>query len=170
MTAERLKVRCYRCNQLLAVPAQRAGSVVACPKCKAELLIPSPESPAPGDGLPGAGASVLRSPAAKGAAPAAPPEGGPPFLEGMASVIPPEVADLRPEDLRVEAEFFENLTRPPVAPTSPELFIPPTAPEPATRSQELDPIADAGLFSVVPEHTVVSPATITAPPPIPPPR
>ena len=42
-TAERLKVRCYRCNQLLAVAPGKAGTVVACPKCKAELLIPRPE-------------------------------------------------------------------------------------------------------------------------------
>src|SRR5262249_62175407 len=118
-------------NQLLAVPAQRAGSVVACPRCKAELLIPSPESPDPGDGLPGAGASVLRSPAAKGSAPAAPPEGRPPFLEGMASVIPPEAADLRPEDLRVEAEFFENLTREPAAPAGPALVPEPPVEEPS---------------------------------------
>jgi hypothetical protein len=29
----------------------------------------------------------------------------------IAAAIPPEVADLRPEDLRVEAEFFSSLTR-----------------------------------------------------------
>src|SRR5262249_27680993 len=42
MIAERIKVRCYRCNQLLAVPPNKAGAVVSCPKCKAELLIPTP--------------------------------------------------------------------------------------------------------------------------------
>ena len=47
-TAERLKVRCYRCNQLLAVAPGKAGAVVACPKCKAELLIPRPDDQPPG--------------------------------------------------------------------------------------------------------------------------
>ncbi len=43
MPAELLKFRCYRCNQLLAVAPSRAGSVVACPRCKAELQIPAGE-------------------------------------------------------------------------------------------------------------------------------
>ncbi len=46
--AERLKIRCYRCNQLLAVAPTKAGTVVACPKCKADLLIPRPEPAATG--------------------------------------------------------------------------------------------------------------------------
>ena len=47
--AERLKIRCYRCNQLLAVMPGKAGTVVACPKCKADLLIPRPEPEQPAD-------------------------------------------------------------------------------------------------------------------------
>ena len=43
-TVERLKIRCYKCNQLLAVPLTKAGAVVACPKCKADLLVPRPEA------------------------------------------------------------------------------------------------------------------------------
>ncbi len=48
-TAERLKIRCYRCNQLLAVAPNKAGTVVACPKCKADLLIPRPDPQPPAD-------------------------------------------------------------------------------------------------------------------------
>ena len=43
MAIERLKFRCYRCNQLLGATPNKAGSVVTCPKCSAELLIPVPE-------------------------------------------------------------------------------------------------------------------------------
>jgi DNA-directed RNA polymerase subunit RPC12/RpoP len=43
MAIERLKFRCYRCNQLLGATPNKAGSVVTCPKCSAELLIPIPE-------------------------------------------------------------------------------------------------------------------------------
>ena len=38
------------------------------------------------------------------------------FLDEIAAIIPPEVAALRPEDLRVEAEFFGKLTGEPAPP------------------------------------------------------
>jgi hypothetical protein len=41
-------------------------------------------------------------------------------LDEVASAIPADLIDLRPEDLRVEAEFFHSLTRPPVPPKEPE--------------------------------------------------
>ena len=50
MATERLKFRCYRCNQLLAVAPSKAGTVVSCPKCQADLLIPGGEPRARGDG------------------------------------------------------------------------------------------------------------------------
>ncbi len=54
MAIERLKFRCYRCNQLLGATPNKAGSVVTCPKCSAELLIPMPELRAGGGlGRPG---------------------------------------------------------------------------------------------------------------------
>src|SRR5207253_1731196 len=43
MAIERLKFRCYRCNQLLAVAPSKAGTIVSCPKCQADLLIPAAE-------------------------------------------------------------------------------------------------------------------------------
>jgi hypothetical protein len=117
MAIERLKFRCYRCSQLLAVAASRAGTVVACPKCSAELLIPRAEPPIKDDAEPAATAEsqprTRRSATGPGASPQSPrktPE-VPSFLEGIAGMIPAEVAELRPEDLRVEAEFFQTLTR-----------------------------------------------------------
>ncbi len=50
MAVERLKIRCYQCNQLLAVAPNKAGTVVACPKCKADLLIPRQETQSKEDG------------------------------------------------------------------------------------------------------------------------
>ena len=40
MPADLLKFRCYRCNQLLAVAPSKVGAIVACPKCKADLVVP----------------------------------------------------------------------------------------------------------------------------------
>ena len=42
----------------------------------------------------------------------------PSFLDEIAAIIPPEVAALRPEDLRVEAEFFGKLTGEPAPPSA----------------------------------------------------
>ena len=56
MSSASITFRCYQCGKLLGASPAKAGSVVACPKCKAELLVPAPASatqpqaPAPGGG------------------------------------------------------------------------------------------------------------------------
>ena len=42
MPEERLRFRCYRCNQLMGTSAKRVGTTVTCPHCKAELKVPGP--------------------------------------------------------------------------------------------------------------------------------
>jgi hypothetical protein len=66
----------------------------------------------------------------------------PSYLDEIAAAIPADLADLRPEDLRVEAEFFHNLARAPESePTSEAESFPAAAPEPpaAFRSVDLAP-------------------------------
>ena len=102
--------------------------MVACPKCKADLLIPRPDSRQRGRRAgrslggraevrdipgPGAGDGVRDGDGRGGrAAPSS-------YLDEIAAIIPPELAALRPEDLRVEAEFFETITREPPPPPAP---------------------------------------------------
>jgi hypothetical protein len=40
--AELFKFRCYQCQKLIGAPQSRFGSVVKCPKCGVELIVPSP--------------------------------------------------------------------------------------------------------------------------------
>jgi len=144
MAIERLKFRCYRCNQLLGATPNKAGSVVTCPKCSAELLIPVPGLPASEAALAPAPAQTpalqrlgvrLDAPPRNEPASAPPPaplpeataamaavgtnprEPTPPgYFDEIAAVLPPDLIDLKPEDLRVEAEFFESLARQPQPP------------------------------------------------------
>lgn len=150
MPAELLKFRCYRCNQLLAVAATRAGTVVACPRCKADLQIPAVDSESKAEGGKGArrerggtatsislsnSAISLSDPATSLSNPATSPSNPaisksnepevPGFLTEIAAAIPPEVAELRPEDLRVEAEVFQSITREAMPPPPPPLISPP---------------------------------------------
>jgi hypothetical protein len=137
MAIERLKFRCYRCNQLLGATPNKAGSVVTCPKCSAELLIPVPELPGELGPEADAGAPAPAPAPAKprsGPRPKAQPEfagpqesaatatatavqsdtkgpQAPAYVDEIAASLPPDLIDLKPEDLRVEAEFFESLTR-----------------------------------------------------------
>src|SRR5262245_39545744 len=90
MAVERLKVRCYRRNQLLAVSPTKAGTVVACPKCKAELLIPTPEESPPGQRPADPGPAIPRPESER--APASPSAEMSTFLEDLTAAIPPEVA------------------------------------------------------------------------------
>ena len=49
MASAPIKFRCFRCNQLLGVSRSKAGAVVACPKCRIDLVVPQPQ---PEDGPP----------------------------------------------------------------------------------------------------------------------
>lgn len=180
-TADRLKVRCYRCNQLLAVAPNKAGTVVACPKCKAELLIPRPEQP-PIDEPTDASVVSLRSDTFPALAPVVGPseapgrvaDAPPPrYLDEIAALIPPEVAALRPEDLRVEAEVFGAIARQP-GPTSPvadpfrfpgSLSGSGLTPSPAV--EEPAPPAPPEPAPVFVAQTQVPTVPVEAPPPLP---
>lgn len=47
--AELFRFRCYHCHKLLGASPSRIGSVVHCPKCRTELIVPPPvdDPPAP---------------------------------------------------------------------------------------------------------------------------
>jgi hypothetical protein len=171
MPADLLKFRCYRCNQLLAVSPNKVGATVSCPKCKADLVVPGAEPPPKGEPRP---RTSGKGPAAAGAGPddltskSVPLPG---FLGEMDTAVPAEVADLRPEDLRVEAEFFANLTRkPPDAnpipasivsdPVSSDLATPPTPPPPMPPPpipEIASPVRPPEVFSVATEPAAVIP-------------
>jgi hypothetical protein len=170
MAADRLKFRCYRCTQLLAVAPSKAGSIVACPKCKTELLIPSADP----------GPSVWP----KDPAPPEPRSNGPSVPNEPTPFIPPELLDLRPEDIRIEASLFESLetaraTEPapaeerhlsevlssPVATSAPSPPLPADAPSPSFPFIDPGPIPDRP--SIRPIDRPSPPLRITLPPAIP---
>ena len=41
--AELFRFRCYQCQKLIGAPPSRFGSVVKCPRCGVELIVPSPD-------------------------------------------------------------------------------------------------------------------------------
>ncbi len=45
--AELFKFRCYQCHKLLGASPSRIGSVVHCPKCRTELIVPPPPDDPP---------------------------------------------------------------------------------------------------------------------------
>jgi len=138
MPEERLRFRCYKCNQLLSATRKKAGTVIACPRCKAELKVPEPQEEAASAGAsptapndrsrPGSRAETAGSPPSWGSAPL------PSFMEEIAAAIPDELASLRPEDIRVEAEFADLVvTTPESAPPLPAPAEPEPEPEPGPR-------------------------------------
>ena len=42
--AELFKFRCFQCQKLIGAPPSKFGKVVHCPRCGAELIVPSPET------------------------------------------------------------------------------------------------------------------------------
>jgi phage FluMu protein Com len=45
--AELFKFRCYQCQKLIGAPASKFGKVVNCPRCRVELIVPSPDDQEP---------------------------------------------------------------------------------------------------------------------------
>lgn len=41
--AELFRFRCFRCQKLLGAPASKFGRTIQCPRCGADLVVPSPE-------------------------------------------------------------------------------------------------------------------------------
>jgi hypothetical protein len=170
------------------VSPTKAGTVVACPKCKADLLIPRPDAGQRADDPADTSVLALRSGTFPALAPvtdsatATAGAGGSgaaasSYLDEIAAVIPPELAALRPEDLRVEAEFFETITREPPRPPAPaaddpfqfppefssrDLFAPPSADE---RGYEAPPLASTSSPEVAVGSGVAG--AVDTPPPLP---
>jgi hypothetical protein len=134
MPDDRLKFRCYRCNKLLGASPSKAGSIVTCPRCQAELVVPRPdegqapprESAAQADSssevLPGPGVTKNRPNTEESA-------GARSLIEEIAAAIPEDLVSLRPEDIRVEAEFADLVIDTSETPTPPPLPISPPGPE-----------------------------------------
>jgi DNA-directed RNA polymerase subunit RPC12/RpoP len=114
MAGPKIKFRCYQCNQLLGVSRAKAGKVVACPKCSTDLVIPELDDPPP---------AQAGQPPTSGTAPT--------FLAALDSGVPVDLADLRPEDIRVVSD--DDWTALPIdvdAPRSAPAPAPAPAPEP----------------------------------------
>lgn len=45
-----IRFRCAYCNQLMGISRRKAGTVVKCPKCAGEIIVPVPEGMEPGSG------------------------------------------------------------------------------------------------------------------------
>jgi DNA-directed RNA polymerase subunit RPC12/RpoP len=65
-----IRFRCAYCNQLMGIARRKAGTVVRCPRCAGQVIVPNPEAAAPAP-APGNGPSVeaARQPANVPAAP-----------------------------------------------------------------------------------------------------
>ena len=83
-----IKFRCVQCNQLLGVSASKVGSVVSCPRCAVELIVPEADDPS---GVPGAPE----------------PETIPSALSSLVLDRPDPLDELRPEDIRVEPGLLD---------------------------------------------------------------
>lgn len=45
-----IRFRCAYCNQLMGISHRKAGTVVKCPKCAGDIIVPVPEGTAPSPG------------------------------------------------------------------------------------------------------------------------
>ncbi|MGC1722033.1 MAG: hypothetical protein WA746_23850 [Isosphaeraceae bacterium] len=140
MPEDHLRFRCYQCNQLLGVSSRKAGTVISCPRCAAELKVPRPEEQTVTADASRSGYSVTpesRVPVSS-SAPTSKSGGNalPSFMEEIAAAIPDDLATLRPEDIRVEAGFVDLVVTTSEGITSPA----PAAKEPQSEPLPGDPV------------------------------
>lgn len=135
-----IKFRCYRCNQLLGVARSKAGAVVDCPKCSAELIVPEPPPAEPETGVP-SGQNL--------------PE---PSTSTLDSGLALDFLDIRPEDIRVEpgAHDYRPAATAEVAPEP--VYEAPLAPAPPPVEEALPPAPEP----VVPPIRLDAPKTVRA--------
>ena len=166
MSEDHLRFRCYRCNQLLGVSSRKAGTVISCPRCAAELKVPRHEEQTvtadasrSGHGFTAESRAPVSStaPTSKSGGKALPA-----FIEEIAAAIPDDLATLRPEDIRVEAEFVDLVVTTSEGITSPA----PAAEEPRLEKLAGDPAQVEAYFAQTPPPAVLPPVVRAEPPPI----
>jgi hypothetical protein len=128
-----IRFRCAYCNQLMGIARRKSGTVVRCPKCAGEVIVPSVQEPqvanvqsgfnqvfeAPDFDREFANLPAPPAPAAPAANPLMPPPayGHPPLLETQSHVESPSASSI------VEAlPEPRSLRRPGVFLTTPMLF------------------------------------------------
>jgi phage FluMu protein Com len=42
-----IRFRCAYCNQLMGIATRKAGTIIRCPKCSGEIIVPTPEHVSP---------------------------------------------------------------------------------------------------------------------------
>jgi DNA-directed RNA polymerase subunit RPC12/RpoP len=150
MAGVQIKFRCFNCNQLLGVSRSKAGTEVSCPKCSSALLVPTPDD----------------LPVSSGAPEPQPPDTTPAFLSALAAGLPVDIADLRPEDVRVEADDDWS---PPISVSAPPMFAPVPERSPSLSSGTTPPVPSPARplpYDVVPPPArTPAPATMLIPTP-----
>ncbi|HEV3167139.1 MAG TPA: hypothetical protein VGZ22_24235 [Isosphaeraceae bacterium] len=146
--------RCFKCNQVLRTGRAKVGAVVACPKCKTELIVPEPaESKGPSaDG----GSADPDSPGVTQTSP----EPGP-------STAASEFPDIRLEDIRVEPGIERRQTASAPAPQPPPSTSAEPPPMPFGVKIEPEPLITPKRPAVPrrePEPVVTTPSPGAAPP------
>lgn len=151
-TATPIKFRCSQCNKLLGVSRSKVGTVVACPQCSAELIVPDPAEapPAPAPKAPEPPRPAKPSPSGSQIEPVvvpwdAAPAPEPPASEAMAfPAIEIEPVSLRPDPpARLRTALrprSEPSSKPPPEPVPLPQLVPP-APSPPRSAP-----SDAGPF------------------------
>jgi hypothetical protein len=81
--------RCFQCQQVLGTSRAKVGSVVVCPKCKAELIVPEPPTPEPA-------ATVVDRPSV--------------MRSASTPKLAADLSAIRPEDIRVEPGVLTHVT------------------------------------------------------------
>ncbi len=164
MAEDHLRFRCYRCNQLIGVSSRRAGTVISCPKCAAELKVPGPEEQTvTADASRSSQGFAAESRVPVGSTAPTSKSGGnalPAFMQEIAAAIPDDLASLRPEDIRVEAEFVDLVV------TSPEGLTSSThsALEPRFEKLAGDPVEVEAYFAQTPPQAEPPPVVRAEPP------
>ena len=166
MSEDHLRFRCYRCNQLLGVSSRKAGAVISCPRCAAELKVPRPEEQTvtADASRSGHGFTAESRVPVSSTAPTSKSGGNalPSFMEEIAAAIPDDLATLRPEDIRVEAEFVDLVVTTPEGITSST----PAALEPRFEKLPGDPVEVEAYFAQTPPRAELPPVVPPEPPPV----
>lgn len=160
-----IRFRCKQCNQLLGIARRKAGTMVRCPNCAIEVVVPQHDMLEPGDGPAPADAKEHAAVPAElvKEAPAAPPK--PEAQADDADLQTQKPSDGPPGKVFERSDFGEVFRPEPVDELPPSLPMGPPGPAPApqrppTTSWKPDEEIDVNVERVpVPPEVLTGPGT-----------
>lgn len=137
-----IRFRCAYCNQLMGISHRKAGTVVRCPKCAGQVVVPEEAASPEASPEPGAGPSpsdALEDPE----------------LELLLAGAAKDAGGAMPKPKRKSSKIYPEVDVEPLDPPAREIPVPASIPAPPPAPSPSSPSVQASLHGLLIPHNVI---------------